>query len=60
MTTKDLLRQVLDDMPDDATIEAVIERLYFLHKLQQLLAQADAGEKAPHNEVMHRAVQWSR
>jgi hypothetical protein len=60
MTAKELVRQALDDLPDDATIDTVIERLYFLHKLQRSLAQADAGEKRPHDEVMRRAAQWSQ
>jgi hypothetical protein len=56
MTAKELVRHALDDLPDDTTIEAVIERLLFLYKLQRSLAQADAGEKSPHDEVMRRAV----
>jgi hypothetical protein len=52
MTAKQLVHQALDSLPDDATIEDVIERLYFLHRLQKSIAQADAGEKIPHEDVM--------
>jgi hypothetical protein len=58
MTTKQLVQRVVKDLPDDATIEDVIERLYFLHNLQRSIAQADAGETIPHEDVMRQMDEW--
>ena len=41
-------------LPEDATFEDAMERLYFLAKVEQGLAQADAGELIPHDEVEAR------
>ncbi len=51
MTIKQQLRELTDNLPDNATIEDVIERLYLLHKIEQGLADADAGRVIPHEEV---------
>ena len=37
MTTKDLVLQVLEQLPDDAGIDEVMERFSFVWKLQQRL-----------------------
>ena len=41
-------------LPEDATFEDAMERLYFLAKVEKGLAQADAGELIPHDEVEAR------
>jgi len=43
-------------LPDDATLEDVMERLYFLAKVERGLEQADAGETIPHEEVKKRLL----
>jgi len=58
MTTKEMVLQALSDLPEDADIEAVIERLYFLHKLQQRIEQKDDVEKFTQEEAMRRMARW--
>ena len=41
-------------MPPDATFEDAIERLVFLAKVEAGIAQLDAGEGVPHQEVKRR------
>lgn len=41
-------------LPDDATFEDAMERLYFLAKVEHGLSQANAGELIPHDEVEAR------
>jgi predicted transcriptional regulator len=50
-TAKQLLREAVEQMPDDATVEDAMERLYFLAKVQRGLAAADRGEVVPHSEA---------
>ncbi|RIK74077.1 MAG: hypothetical protein DCC68_23720 [Planctomycetota bacterium] len=51
MTTKELVLRTLDELPDDASIEDVIERLYLLRKIEIGLRQAEAGELIDHDVV---------
>ena len=52
--TKSEIIQAIQDLPDDATLEDAMERLYFLTKIERGLAQADAGETISHAEVKAR------
>jgi predicted transcriptional regulator len=57
MTAQSTKQRVLDlvqQLPADATIEDVMERLYFLAKVERGLSQIDAGQVVPHEEVKRR------
>ena len=54
--TKKKIQRVVDQLPDDATIEDAIERLYFLAKIERGLQEADAGLTVPHDEAKKRLV----
>jgi predicted transcriptional regulator len=47
-------------LPEDATFEDAMDRLYFLAKVERGLAQADAGELIPHDEVEARFAAETR
>ena len=53
-STKELLKQAIEQLPDDATVEEVMERLLFLAKIDRGIAQADAGKTLSHEEVGKR------
>ena len=48
---KQLLRDAVEQVPDDATIEDVMERLYFLAKVAHGLEAADRGEVIDHGDI---------
>lgn len=50
-TEKQIAIQALGSLPDDATFEDAIERLCFLAKLEEGLAQSEAGELIPQEEI---------
>jgi len=50
-TTKDRILEALRDLPEDATYDDAIERIVFLAKIEEGLAQLDAGESIPHEEI---------
>ncbi len=54
--TKKKILKVVEQLPDDATIEDAIERLYFLAKVEKGLEEADAGLTVPHDEAKKRLV----
>ena len=53
-SAKKLLRETLDKLPDDATVEEVIERLLFLAEIEQGVADADAGRTISHEDAKAR------
>ncbi len=48
----DIVR-VIQDLPDNATVEDAMERLYFLAKVERGLEQSD-GETISHEEIKAR------
>ena len=48
----DIVR-VIQDLPEDATVEDAMERLYFLAKVERGLEQSD-GETISHEEIKTR------
>jgi predicted transcriptional regulator len=50
---KKILR-IVEQLPDDATIEDAIERLYFLAKIEKGIREADAGLTVSHDEAKKR------
>ena len=53
-TTRDRILEALQDLPPDATFDDAIERLVLLAKIDAGLAELDAGEGIPHDEVKRR------
>jgi len=45
--------RAIQDLPDDATFEDAMERLYFLAKIERGLAESD-GETISHEEIEAR------
>lgn len=53
-TTKERILEALRSLPADATVDDAIERLVFMAKVEEGLAQLDAGKGVPHEEVKRR------
>ena len=58
LTTKELVRRTLDNLPDDVTLPDVIDRLYYLYQIQLGLEDLDAGRTIPHEEVKRQMAKW--
>lgn len=52
--TKSEIIQAIQDLPDDATLEDAMERLYFLTKIERGLVQSEAGETISHADIKAR------
>jgi len=50
---QDIVRAV-QDLPEDATVEDAIERLYFLAKIERGLEQSEAGNTISNDEIKSR------
>lgn len=46
--------QAVEQLPDDATLEDAMERLYFLEKIERGRADVREGRTVSHDEVQQR------
>jgi predicted transcriptional regulator len=53
-STKQLIRDIVDKLPPETTVEEAMERLYVLAKIERGIAQADAGQTLSSEEVRAR------
>ena len=52
--TRERMLEAIRELPEDASVDDAIERLVFLAKIEEGLAQLDADEGIPHDEVKRR------
>ena len=53
-STKDLIRETVENLPADATVEEAMEQLYLLSKIERGIKQAEEGNTLRHEEVRKR------
>jgi hypothetical protein len=55
-TPKERVLEIVEQLPEDATFEDAMERLYFIAKIERGIAQADAGDTIPHDQAKRRLM----
>ncbi len=50
--TKQKVRELLDRLPDDCSVEDVLYHLYVIQKVDAGIADAEAGRLIPHDVVV--------
>ena len=50
--------QALQNLPDDARLEDVIERVYLFYKIARGVRQLDAGQGISHAEAREQFSEW--
>ena len=58
-TAKDTVRKVLEQMPDDCSLEDVQYQLYQRQKLERSRQAAAEGRVVSHAEVKERLSKWA-
>lgn len=58
MSTKEQMLKAIRELPNDATVEDAMERLYLLYKVERGIAQAEAGQKVSQEEARSRMARW--
>lgn len=51
MSVKERVIEAVRELPDDVSLDDLIERLYFIYKIERGIAQADAGQKISLEEI---------
>jgi predicted transcriptional regulator len=59
-TVKYQVLKAVEEMPQNVTFEEVMERLYFLYKVNQGLQQVDAGNIVSHEEAKKQIKTWHK
>ena len=52
------IMKAVQDLPEETSIEAAIEKLYLISKIKKGINQADAGQTLSHTEVKNRLDKW--
>lgn len=58
MTQKELVLDAISELPDEASLADIAERVEFLAAVQKGLDQLDRGEGIPHEEVKRQVATW--
>lgn len=58
MTQKELVLDAIGELPDEASLDDIAERVTFLAAVQKGLDQLDRGEGIPHEEVKRQLAAW--
>ncbi len=58
MTQKKLVLDVINALPDEASLAEIAERIDFLAAIQKGVDQIDGGEGIPHDEVKRQLASW--
>ena len=57
-TAKAQVQQILENLPEDASLEDIQYHIYVRQKIQQGLDDVDAGRTVSHAEVQQRLAKW--
>jgi predicted transcriptional regulator len=58
MTQKQMVLEAIRELPDDASVREITDRLGFLAAIQVGLDELDRGEGIPHDEIKKRLASW--
>ena len=58
MTQKELVLDAIGELPDDASLDEIADRVEFLAAVQKGLDQLDRGEGIPHDELKRQRASW--
>ena len=58
MTDKQEIQEAIGRLPDDASVEDALERMYLLYEIEKGIRQADRGELVTQAEARQRMARW--
>ena len=60
MVMKDMAKQLIDALPDDASLDEIMHALYVNAKFQHGEQEIREGKGVPHEEAKRRLKKWLR
>lgn len=58
MSQKELVLEAIQELPDDASIDQIADRVEFIAAIQKGLSDIDRGETIPHDQVKRQLATW--
>ncbi|RXG31342.1 hypothetical protein [Leeuwenhoekiella palythoae] len=58
MLTKAHLKKQIDSLPDEFSIDELVERLFLIEKIENADRQSEAGEVLTENQLMQELNNW--
>ncbi len=58
MTTKEIARNVIDALPEDTSMDDIMQALYLQAKLERAERSIEEGRGIPHEEAKKRLQKW--
>jgi len=61
MPDTSLKQKVIDSiekLPENASLDDIIERIYFIHKIEVGLKQSEQGDVISHKDVLKKIEKW--
>ena len=58
MEVKQQMLRTIQELPNDASFDEAMERLYLMHKIQQGLEQSERGQVVNQEEARQRMARW--
>ena len=58
MELKQQMIKAIEELPDDASVEDGIERLYLIHKIERGISQAEDGQLVNQEDARSRMARW--
>ncbi len=58
METKQEILKAIQELPDNATVEDALDRLFLIYKIERGLGQADRGDLITQEEARRRMGKW--
>jgi predicted transcriptional regulator len=58
VTLKQKVMDSIDKLPQNASLDEIMERIYFIHKIEVGLKQSKQGDAAEHEVVLKKIDQW--
>ncbi len=55
---KDEVIKMIQNMPEETSVEDIMAELYFRYQVDEGLKQLDGGRGIPHEEVEKRMAKW--
>jgi hypothetical protein len=58
VSEKEIVLDVISELPDEVSLEQIAEKIEFLAAIQKGMDQLDRGEGIPHEEVKRQLAKW--
>jgi len=58
MSQKERVLEAIQELPDDASMDQIADRVEFIAETQKGIADIDRGDTIPHDEVKKQLAAW--